>query len=81
VSPVPDTIQVVVSTFKAVQHPYAANVRDPVAPVPARYMVSVVMAIVTVLIKFTNEITVPCGYATLALAGIVKVRALLSVRG
>ena len=34
-------------TLTAVAIPWAANVRVPVVPVPARYIVSVVMAIAT----------------------------------
>ena len=52
-------IHAVVPIFIAVQQPLAANVRDPVAPVPASVMVSVAIAIVSVLIMLTNEITVP----------------------
>ena len=52
-------IQAVVPILIAVQVPFAANVRDPVVPVPANVMVSVVMAMVTVLIIFTKLITVP----------------------
>ena len=61
--------------------PYAAKVLLPVEPSPARYMVSVVMAIVTVFIRLIKVMAVPTGYATLAFAGIVNVRALLSEIG
>jgi hypothetical protein len=36
-------------TLTAVAIPYAASVREPVVPVPAKYIVSVVIAIVTVV--------------------------------
>lgn len=48
---------------------------------PARYIVSVVIAMLSVLAALINVIAVPTGYATLPLAGIVKVLALLSVDG
>jgi hypothetical protein len=55
--------------------PYAAKVLDPVVPVPAKYMVSVVIAIVVVVALGPpmNAIVVPIGYGTLPLAGIVIV--------
>jgi hypothetical protein len=67
--------QVVAATLTAVAIPYAARVLDPVVPVPARYMVSVVMAIVVVVALGPpmNAIAVPIGYATLELAGMVIV--------
>jgi hypothetical protein len=66
---------VVAATLTAVAIPCAANVRVPVVPVPARYIMSVVIAIVTVVAlgPVMNVIAVPMGYATLALAGIVIV--------
>jgi hypothetical protein len=48
-------------TLTAVAMPYAASVREPVVPAPARYIVSVVIAIVTVLIMLMNVIAVPTG--------------------
>jgi hypothetical protein len=59
--PLPDISHVVEVSFTAVATPYAARVRDPVVPGPAKYIVSVVIAIVTVLIMFTKVITVPTG--------------------
>lgn len=51
-------------------------------PVPAKYIVSEVMAIVTTLaVMLENEIQVPIGYATFAFESIVKVRAFASVDG
>jgi hypothetical protein len=44
----PEIIQVVLATFIAEAMPYSARVLDPVAPSLAKYMVSVVIAIVTV---------------------------------
>ena len=61
VSPLPEIIQLVLVTLMAVATPNAASVLLPVVPAPARYIVSDVMAIVTVLIMFTNVITVPTG--------------------
>jgi hypothetical protein len=40
---------VVAATLTAVAIPYAASVRVPVVPAPARYIVSVVIAILTVV--------------------------------
>ena len=53
----------VADTFIAVAEPYAAKVLDPVVPAPTRYMVSVAMAMVTVLAlgPATNVIAVPMG--------------------
>ena len=63
----------------AVAMPYCASVRDPVVPVPARYIVSVVMAIVQLpAFILINVNTVPIGKATLLppeFAGIVNVPA------
>ena len=61
--------------------PFAASVLVPVAPDPIMVIVSVVMAMDTVLIWFTKVIIVPMGNATLPLAGIVNVRGLLSAVG
>lgn len=74
-------IQEVDVTLTADAIPFAAKVLDPVVPGPAKINVSVVIAIVTVLMRFTKVTTVPTGYATLELAGIVNVRALLSEEG
>ena len=53
-------IHAVVSVFRAVAHPYCANVREPVVPGPAKYIVSAVIAIVRALaLRFTKLITVP----------------------
>jgi hypothetical protein len=67
--------QVVAATLTAVAMPYAARVLVPVVPVPARYMVSVVIAILTVVAlgPAINAMVVPIGNATLELAGIVIV--------
>jgi hypothetical protein len=75
VSPVPLIYQVVAATLTAVAIPWAANVLEPVVPVPARYIVSVSMAIVAVVAlgPAMNVRVVPIGYATEALAGIVIV--------
>jgi hypothetical protein len=48
---------------------------------PDKYIVSDVIAIVSVLAAFTNVRAVPTGYGTEALAGIVNVLALLSDEG
>ena len=45
--------------FKAVAMPLAASVREPVVPAPANVRVSDVIAIVNVLIWFTNVSVVP----------------------
>ena len=62
-------------TLTAVAIPYAAKVRVPVVPVPARYMVSVVIAMLTVVAlgPAINAMAVPIGYATELAAGIVIV--------
>ena len=62
-------------TLTAVAIPCAANVREPVVPAPANLIVSVVMAIVTVVAlgPAINVIAVPIGYGTDELAGIVIV--------
>jgi hypothetical protein len=54
---------VVAATLTAVAIPYAANVLVPVVPVPAKYIVSVVIAILTVvaLDPAINVIVVPIG--------------------
>ena len=65
-----------------VAEPFVAKVRDPVVPIGDKIKVSDVMAIVTLATAILiNVIAVPIGYATLLLAGIVKVRALLSATG
>jgi hypothetical protein len=66
--------QVVAATLTAVAIPYAANVREPVVPVPPRYIVSVVIAIVNVVALLAiNAIVVPIGKATELFAGMVAV--------
>lgn len=58
----------------AVATPYCAKVLVPVAPDPDRYIVSDVIAILTLLDDIlTNVNTVPVSYATDPLAGMVKV--------
>jgi hypothetical protein len=66
---------VVLVTLTAVAIPYAANVLLPVVPVPPKYIVSVVIAIVTVVAlgPAINAMLVPIGNATAVLAGIVIV--------
>jgi hypothetical protein len=66
---------VVAATLTAVAIPFAANVRVPVFVPPANRMVSVAIAILTVvaLDPAMNVIVVPIGYATDALAGMVMV--------
>jgi hypothetical protein len=81
VNPLPEISHVVEPVFIAVATPFAANVLEPVVPAPANVNVSVVIAIVTVLIAFTNDTTVPTGNATEPLAGIVNVLAVLSDEG
>ena len=56
----------------AVAEPNWANVLDPVVPALDKYIVSVVIAIVTAAVAmFIKVIAVPIGYATDAAAGIV----------
>jgi len=66
---------VVAATLTAVAMPFAASVRVPVDVPPANLIVSVVIAIRTVvaLEPAINVIVVPIGYATVPLAGIVIV--------
>jgi hypothetical protein len=74
VSPFPLIIQVVDVVFTAVAIPWAARVLEPVVPAPAKYIVSVVIAIV--IVAPTPEIkvrVVPTGNATDEFAGIVTV--------
>ncbi len=52
VSPVPLMIHSVLVTFLAMATPLAASVRLPVVPAPARRMVSLVIAIVSVPAAF-----------------------------
>jgi hypothetical protein len=79
---VPEIIHVVVVSFNAVATPYCANDLDPVVPAPARYNVSVVMAIVTTeALILTNVNAAPMGNASVPLAGIVNVLALASLDG
>ena len=62
----------------AVAIPKGASVLEPVVPGPARYMVSEVIAIVTVAPEpATKTIVAPTGIAIVALAGIVTVRVAL----
>ena len=66
---------VVDATLTALAIPYAASVRVPVVPLPPRYIVSVVIAILTVVAlgPAINAILDPIGNATAVLAGIVIV--------
>ena len=75
-------IQVVEVIFTAVAMPYCANDLLPVVPVPAKYIVSLVIAIVTTwLVILMNVIAVPKAYATFAFESMVNVRAFASVEG
>jgi hypothetical protein len=67
--------QVVLATLTAVAMALAAKVLVPVDPVPARYMVSVVIAMLVALDAgpAMNVMAVPIGNATEPLAGIVTV--------
>jgi hypothetical protein len=69
--------------FIAVAILLAAKVLLPVRPVPAKIKVSEIIAIVTTPapVSLTNPMAVPIGKATLALAGIVKVLAVVSALG
>lgn len=65
-----------------VAEPFVAKVREPEVPAGDKVRVSVVMAIVMfATAMLINVIAVPTGKATLLLAGIVNVRALLSATG
>jgi hypothetical protein len=65
-----------------VADPYRAKVLEPVVPALDKYIVSVVMAIVTFATAMLINVTaVPIGNATLEFAGLVNVRALLSDDG
>jgi len=65
-----------------VADPFVAKVRDPEVPAGDKVKVSVVIAIVTLATAILmNVIAVPTGKATLLLAGIVNVLALLSATG
>lgn len=82
-SPLPDMIHSVLVILIHVATPFASSVREPVAPSPARRIVSDVMAIVTTPAPFwlMNVIAVPMGKATLLFGGIVNVRAAVSAEG
>ena len=59
-SPLPLISHVVDVILIAVAEPYCAKLRDPVVPVDDRYIVSVVIAIVTTwLVMLINVIAVP----------------------
>ena len=80
--PDPEISQVVEVILIAVAEPYCAKLRDPVVPADDRYIVSVVIAIVTTAaVMLMNVSAVPIGYATELFAGIVYVLALASVDG
>jgi hypothetical protein len=66
---------VVVVTLTNVAIPYAASVRVPVAPVPPKYMVSVVIAILddVALGPAIIAMVVPIGNAVVLLEGTVIV--------
>jgi len=63
--------------------PLAASVRLPVVPAPAKTNVSVVIEIVIEPpdVSLINVTAVPIGNATLELAGIVQVLAVVSALG
>jgi hypothetical protein len=74
VNPFPLITQIVEVIFTAVAMPRAARVLVPVVVVPARYIVSVVIAIdVETEAADINVIVVPTGNATDPFAGIVIV--------
>ena len=74
--------QVVAVILIAVAEPYCAKLREPVVPALDKYIVSVVMAIVTTWeVMLINVIAVPMVYATDEFAGIVYVLALASPDG
>ena len=82
VKPLPDINQVVLVIFMAVADPYCARLREPVVPALLRYIVSVVIAMVTTSeVMLIKLIAVPSGYATDEFAGIVNVLAVASVDG
>ena len=65
-----------------VAEPFEPKINGPEVPAGDKVRVSVVMAIVRIAADMLiNWITVPIGKATLLLAGIVNVRALLSPTG
>jgi|Laugresp1bdmlbsn_1035097.scaffolds.fasta_scaffold226755_1 hypothetical protein len=65
-----------------VADPFVAKVRDPEVPAEDKVRVSVVIAIVTLATDMLINVTAaPTGKATLLLAGIVNVLALLSAAG
>lgn len=65
-----------------VADPLVAKVREPAVPAGERVSVSVLIAIVTSATAMLIKVkAVPRGYATLELAGIVNVLALLSPTG
>ena len=69
-------IQVVDAIFTAVAEPYWAKVLVPVVPADDRYMVSLVIAILTLVAdKLMKVNAVPIAYPTLEFAGIVHVAA------
>ena len=62
VNPLPLISQVVVVILIAVAEPYSARLREPVVPAELKYIVSVVMAIVTTwVVMLMNVIAVPIG--------------------
>ena len=65
-----------------VAEPFESKTNVPEVPPGDKVRVSVVMAILTIAAAMLiNWITVPTGKATLLLAGIVNVRAVLSPTG
>ena len=79
----PEIIQRVAVILSAVAMPFAAKVLLPVVPADDNTRVSVVMAIVITPpdVSLTKVTAVPIGKATLALAGIVHIRAVVSAPG
>ena len=60
VNAVPEISHVVEVSFRAVATPYCARVREPVVPALARYIVSLLIAMVTACeVMFVNVSTVP----------------------
>jgi hypothetical protein len=83
VKPLPEIIHSVEVILIQVAEPFAAKVLEPVVPAGDKRIVSVVIAIVTTPAPFwlINVIAVPIGKATLELAGIVNVLAVVSADG
>ena len=82
VNPLPLISHVVEVILIAVAEPYWARLREPVVPAELKYIVSVVIAIVTTFeVMLIKVSAVPMVYATELFAGIVYVLALASPDG